>query len=481
MAEKRVKVLLAGAECAPFAKIGGLADVLGTLPQELIRLGMDARVILPFHSQIKAKYAEKTEHVADFHIDLGWRKDKYVGVEKLVKDKVTYYFIDSNDYFSGPVYKGGMGEGEQYAFFSRAVLECLDKIGFMPDLLQCNDWHTAVIPMLIKTQYEGRPQGKIKTVYTMHNLMYQGVFSFGTVQDWLNIDSRYYHPDYMELNGCANFVKSALVFADKLSTVSPSYAEEIKTPYYACNLEGMLNKRAGDLVGIVNGIDINEWDPATDPHTPYHFDRNDLTGKRQNKEALYRELGLTVPVDTPLIGMVSRMTEQKGFDLVMRVFDEIMEDDVAIVLVGTGDYKYEHFFWEMERKYKGRVCSYLAYSNAVAHRVYAASDLFLMPSKFEPCGISQMIAMRYGTLPVVRETGGLRDTVFPYDEQNGQGNGFSFANFNAHDMLYVIRYALSVLADEGAHRELVNHALDCDNSFAVSAEKYYTMFMDVLR
>ena len=234
-------------------------------------------------------------------------------------------------------------------------------------------------------------------------------------------------------------------------------------------------------MGIVNGIDINEWDPATDPHTPYHFDRNDLTGKRQNKEALYRELGLTVPVDTPLIGMVSRMTEQKGFDLVMRVFDEIMEEDVAIVLVGTGDYKYEHFFWEMERKYKGRVCSYLAYSNAVAHRVYAASDLFLMPSKFEPCGISQMIAMRYGTLPVVRETGGLRDTVFPYDEQNGQGNGFSFANFNAHDMLYVIRYALSVLADEGAHRELVNHALDCDNSFAVSAEKYYTMFMDVLR
>lgn len=475
----KLKLLMVGAECVPFAKTGGLADVMGTLPKDLIVLGIDCRVMIPFHSEAKKKYATQTEHLADFKMFLGWR-EVYVGVEKLELGGVTYYFIDNDYYFGGcPIYKGGYEEGEQYAYFTRAVLECLEKIDFMPDVMHVNDWHTAMIPMLIKTQYQNRPQGGIKTVFTIHNIMYQGQFDFGVVHDWLDVDPRYYTPDFIEMGGSANFMKGGLVFADKISTVSPSYVEELKTPYYAYGLHGVLASRADDFVGILNGIDTVEFDPENDAYAPYHFSAGDLAGKQLCKEALFEELGLTVPPTTPLMSMVTRLTHQKGLDLVMRVFHEIMEEDVAVVILGTGDAMYEDFFRQMEKQYPGRVCAYISYSNAVAHKLYAASDLFLMPSKFEPCGISQMIALRYGTLPIVRETGGLRDTVFPYDEQNGAGNGFSFTNFNAHDMLYVIRYALETISDPEKRSNLVKNAFACDNAFAVSAKKYYDMFTSI--
>ncbi len=480
MAKKPVaSVLIAGSECAPFAKTGGLADVIGTLPRDLIALGLDVRVMIPYHSIIKKKYGEKTKHLTDFWIHLGWRS-QYVGVEELVHDGVTYYLIDNEYYFGGPIYKGGEAEGEQYAFFQRALLESLEKIDFIPDVLHLNDWQTGMIPMLLKTQYQKTALKEIKTVFTIHNMMYQGTYSFGTVRDWFNVDPSYYNSECLEAYGCANFMKAALVFSDKINTVSPTYAEEIKTAYFAYGMEGILNARSRDLVGILNGIDVNAFNPETDKFLKYHFSVDDLNGKYENKKLLMRDLGLTVDPSTPLIGMISRLTSQKGFDLVMRVFNEIMEEDVAIVLLGTGDPMYESFFRGMEASYKGRVCSYIAYDNALSHQIYAASDLFLMPSKFEPCGISQMISLRYGTLPIVRETGGLRDTVTPYNEFTGEGNGFSFTNYNAHDMLEVIRLALRTISDPKIRLQLIAHAMKEDNSFIVSAKKYRDLYLSLL-
>lgn len=472
------KVLIVGAECAPFAKTGGLADVIGTLPRDLIDLGLDARVILPYHKIIKSKYGDQIRHLQDFSISLGWRT-QYVGIETMEKNGVTYYFVDNEYYFGGPIYKGGEAEGEQYAYFSRAVLEGMLKIGFIPDILHCNDWHTAMIPMLLKTQYQESPLKGAKTLFTIHNMMYQGKFPFGFVRDLLDVDPKYYSSRYMEAYGCANFMKAALVFTDKINTVSPTYAEEIKLAYYAYGMEGILNARSNDVTGILNGIDVEEFNPQTDKYIRHHYSREDLSGKEACKQALMESMGLRYDPDVPLIGMVSRLTPQKGFDLVMRVFNEIMLEKVSIILLGTGDPAYESFFRGMEQAYKGRVCSYIGYDNALAHQIYAGSDLFLMPSKFEPCGISQMISLRYGTLPIVRETGGLKDTVQPYNKFTGEGNGFTFANYNAHDMLEVIRFALSVCGDANQKDLLIQRGMSEDNSFKASAKKYYDLYMSL--
>lgn len=473
------KVLIVGAECTPFAKTGGLADVIGTLPAYLKELGADVRVILPFHSKIKQKYDEQAKTIAEFPIRIGWR-EQYVGIRELESGGITFYFVDNDFYFGGPIYKGGEPEGEQYAYFSRAVLEAVERIGFMPEVMHCNDWHTAVIPMLIKTQYQDRPQGNIRTLLTIHNIMYQGQYPFGFVKDVLDVEDRLLTPEYMAHNGMANYLKAGLVFADKINTVSPSYAEELKTPYYAYTLEGILNQRGDDLSGIVNGINNAEYDPQNDPQVTFPFQPRTISGKRKNKEALMEQLGLQGTSATPMISMVTRLTSQKGIDLVLRVIHEIMAEPVNFVLLGSGDAEYENSFRALEEQYKGRLCAYIGYSDPLAHQIYAASDLFLMPSKFEPCGISQMIALRYGTLPIVRETGGLRDTVTPYNEVTGEGNGFSFTNFNAHDMLHVIRYALQTIADNGVRRRLITHAMKTDHSFAHSAEAYLALYRELV-
>ena len=472
-------VLMCGAECAPFAKTGGLADVMGTLSRELKDLGFDIRLVLPFHRIIKDSYKDKVKHLASFSVELGWRT-QYVGLELYDWDGIPIYFIDNEYYFGHMIYRGGTFEGEQYAFFCRAVLEALPMTGFVPDIIHVNDWHTAMIPMLLKTQYLPRPQGHSKTVLSLHSLGYQGRFDFGFVSELLGIDKRYYHPEYFEYYGSANFLKGGIVFADKLVTVSPTYAQEIRTPYYGEGLDGILNVREKDLVGILNCIDTNVFNPAADTLIAHNYDENMLDEKQKNKEALIGELGLKVGPDTPLIAMVSRLTKQKGLDLVQHVIEQMMREDVGFVLLGTGDAEYENYFRDAWHKWGGRANGIIKFDESLAHKIYAGCDLFLMPSRFEPCGLSQMISLRYGTLPIVRETGGLKDTVMPYNEHTGEGNGFSFANYNAHEMLDTVRYALSIYKSKEAFRKLQKNAMAQDLSFRKSAQAYASLYQDMM-
>jgi starch synthase len=472
---RKPSILMAAAECTPFAKTGGLADVVGTLARELKAQGFDIRLVLPYHRVIKDKYRESASHLVSFGVDLGWRS-QYVGVELLDWDGIPIYFIDNEYYFGHAIYRGGSFEGEQYAYFSRAVLEALPLVGFEPDIIHVNDWHTAMIPMLLRTQYGGRPQEKAKTVLSIHSLGYQGRFDFGFVADLLGIDGKYYNSDYLEFHGGANFMKGGIVFADKIVTVSPTYAEEIRTPYYGEGLDGVLQTREKDLVGILNGIDTAAFNPADDPQVPHHFSGDNLDGKQRDKEALISELGLKISPGTPLVGMVSRLTRQKGLDLLLRVFDELMKEDVGLVLLGTGDMEYEDFFRSAAYRTDGRAKGLTMFDDALAHRIYAGSDLFLMPSRYEPCGLAQMISLRYGTLPIVRATGGLKDTVTPYNEFTGEGNGFSFVNYNAHDMLNTIRYALGVCRDANRLKSLRQRAMAQDMSFKKSADAYARLY-----
>ena len=467
------KVLLAAAECAPLSKTGGLADVVGALPKALRKLGVDARVITPYHRCIKEKYFEKTEHVADFRIWLGWR-NAYVGIERLNVDGVTVYLVDNEDYFGRDIYLGGNMEGEQYSYFTRAVLEALPRLDFQPDVIHCNDWHTAMLPMLAHTQYRGGIQDRVKYLLTIHNIAFQGRFDFGFVQDMFNVDPCYYTPEFIELHGCADYLKAGCVFADRINTVSPSYASEIKTPYYAEGLEGILNARHAVLTGILNGIDRDFFNPETDPNLRQNYGVSDYAaGKAACKRWLQKSMGLEVREDVPLFCMVTRMTEQKGFDLVACVLDDMMcREDMQLMLLGTGDERFEKFMAAAENRYPGKLCSYIGYKEELSHQVYAAGDFFLMPSRFEPCGLSQMIAMRYGTVPIVRETGGLQDTVIPYNRFHEEGDGFSFANFDAWEMRDAMRLAMACYKDKEIMDGLIGRAMRKNFGFEKSAAEY---------
>ncbi len=466
------KVLLAAAECAPLSKTGGLADVVGTLPKSLKELGIDARIITPYHRIIKERYADKVEHMFYFYVRLGWRME-YAGIEKLELDGVTIYLVDNEHYFGNKIYLGDKAEGEQYAFFTRAVVDCIPNLDFTPDIVHCNDWHTAMIPMLARTQYPGCMQENLRFLLTIHNIAFQGKFGFDYVQDLFGIDSRYYTPEFIELNGCADFLKAGCVFADRINTVSPSYAREIMTPYYAEGLEGILNARSAQVTGIINGIDKATFNPHADKLLPATYDRGHLKGKAKCKAALQERMGLEVRGDVPLFAMVTRMTEQKGFDLVACALDDLMSrNDMQFMLLGTGDERFENFMRAAEYRYKGRLCAYIGYSEELSHLVYAGSDFFLMPSRFEPCGLSQMIAMRYGSIPIVRETGGLKDTVTPYNRFTGEGNGFSFANFDAWEMRDTVQLALSCYGNKEIMNGLISHAMQADFGFERSAEEY---------
>ncbi|MBR4539185.1 MAG: glycogen synthase GlgA [Clostridia bacterium] len=477
-----MKILFTASECVPFIKTGGLADVVGALSPVLAEKGNDVRVILPLYSAIPEAYVNQMKHELDFEVDLGWRK-QYCGIESLVYNGVTYYFVD-NKYYFGRSYIYGMGgdEHERFGFFCRGVLNCLPLIGFQPDIIHANDWQSGMIPALLRIQYSQLPFfSSIRTVYTIHNLQYQGIFGIQDVQDVLSLGDEYYTDDKLECYGCANFMKAGLVYADEITTVSPSYAEEIQTAYYGERMDGLLRARKDHLSGVLNGIDIIEYDPEHDPLIPARFTVDDLSGKVACKKALQEELGLDVEADTPIIAIISRLSNQKGLDLVDRVISEIMDEKVQLVVLGMGDAKYVNLFSWAEQQYAGRVAARFKMDGELAHRIYAGADMFLMPSQFEPCGLSQMVSLRYGTLPIVRETGGLRDTVLSYNEATGAGNGFTFFNYNAHDMLYVIRRAVFFYREKQDVWKLLQHrAMTGDYSWAHSAEMYLSLYKDIL-
>ncbi len=477
--EQLPNVLLVAAECSPLSKTGGLADVAGALPKSLNALGFDARVITPYHRCVKEKYASQVEHMCDFYINLGWRR-QYVGLEKLSLGGLTVYLIDSEYYFGDKIYRGGLAEGEQYAYFQRAVLEAIPYLDFVPDVLHCNDWHTAFMPFLIKTQFYDRMQANLKTVFSIHNIAFQGQFGFDFVADFLSVDSYWYNHFCIEHHGCVNFMKSACVYADKINTVSPSYAEEIKTDRFGEGMQAPLIYRGKDLSGIINGLDTDVFNPETDPDIPFNYSLEDLTGKASCKLSLIEELGLEIEHDTPIVAMVTRMTSQKGFDIVLEAIDSIVAAGAAFVLLGSGDPRYEKAMRECELRHPGKVCAYIGYSEALSHRIYAGADFLLMPSAFEPCGLSQMIAMRYGTLPIVHEVGGLRDTVKGYNEYTGEGNGFSFEEYSGGMLYEAVRYALEIYADHEKYAQLQANAMGTDFGFGPSAVEYGKLFVSIL-
>lgn len=476
-----MKILFAASECVPFVKTGGLADVIGALPGELIRAGAEVRVILPLYRAISADVRDDLEHVLYFYINLGWRR-QYVGIEKLEKGGVTYYFIDNEQYFGRDyIYGSGDDEGERFAFFSKAVLEAIAKIDFVPDVIHCHDWQTGLVPVLLKAQYRQLPLYRdIRTVFTIHNLHFQGLYPIPATEELLSLGDWAYTMDNLEYYGQASFIKGGIVFADRVTTVSPTYAQEILTPYYGDGLDGLLRARSESLSGILNGIDTAEYDPQTDPLIEVNYSAKTFEKKRQNKLALQKELGLEEDADAPLIGMVSRLSSQKGFDLVERVLDGIMNTDAQVVVLGMGEGKYMDLFGWAQWKYSRRLAASFQMNHRLAHRIYAAADLFLMPSMFEPCGLSQLISLRYGTLPIVRETGGLRDTVLSYNQYTGEGNGFTFFNYNAHDMLHVIERAVSVYRDErDVFDGLAKRAMGGEYGWDQSAKKYLRLYAGI--
>ena len=473
-----LKVLYVASEAVPFVKTGGLADVAGSLPKELKQKGVDVRVVIPKYSGIKEEYRNNMEHIYDGEINVSWRK-KYLGIDRYDYKDVPFYFIDNQEYFYREGYYGYPDDVERFTFFCRAVLEMLPHIDFWPDVIHMNDWQTGLISVYLKLEHnEDVRYNKIKTVYTIHNLKYQGRFWKGYLPDVLGLDWKYFNNGDLEYFDDINFMKGAIVYSDKVTTVSRSYAKEIQDPYYGEGLEGMLQKRDADLSGIINGLDYEDYNPETDKYIFKNFDvHNAIAIKGDNKEQLQKKLGLPVNRKIPMIGMVTRLVEAKGLDLVTRILDELLEyENVQFVILGTGDRQYEDWFKGLVWRYPKKVSVNIFFNNELAHQIYAASDLFLMPSQYEPCGIGQLIALRYGTVPIVRATGGLKDTVEAYNNYTQTGNGFSFNNYNAHELLFSIKRAIDGIADDRKHIHLVENAMTADYSWEESAKQYKELY-----
>ena len=474
------KILFAASEGVPFVKTGGLADVVGSLPKCIDKDYFDVRVIMPKYACMKDAMKEKLTYVTHFYMDYNWQSI-YVGVMTAQVDGITYYFIDNESYFSGmkPYTDDPRYEIERFGFFSKAVLSALPLIGFRPDVIHCHDWQTGLVPVYLRERFQGDPffHG-IKSVITIHNLKFQGKWDTKTVRDITGLSEYFFTPDKLEAYKDANLLKGGIVYADAVTTVSDTYAEEIKTAFFGEGLDGLLRARSGDLRGIVNGIDYDDFNPETDPYIvkPYNA-VNFRKEKIKNKKALQRELGLAQDEKKMMIGIVSRLTDQKGFDLIAHIMDELCQDAVQIVVLGTGEEKYENMFRHFDWKYADKVSANIYYSEELSHKIYAACDAFLMPSLFEPCGLSQLMSLRYGTVPIVRETGGLKDTVMPYNQYEGTGTGFSFANYNAHEMLAAIRYAEQIYYDKKREwNKIIDRAMATDFSCSVSAKKYQEMY-----
>lgn len=476
-----LKVLYVASEAVPFIKTGGLADVAGSLPKALKKQGVDVRVVMPKYGKISHEYLDKMEHVYDGEFTMAWRT-KFLGIDKLELDGVTFYFIDNQEYFYREGFYGYGDDAERFAFFSRAALEILPKDDFWPDVIHTNDWHTALVNLYLRLDHIGDARyEKIKTVFTIHNLKYQGVFPKDVMADALGLDWKYFNNGDLEYYDAVNFMKGAIIYADNVTTVSRTYAQEIQYEYFGEGLDGLLRSRAADLHGITNGLDTTIYNPEkdpylTDPFTPYDADTA-LETKTDNKVALQHILDLPLERRTPLVAMVTRLVEAKGLDLVVRVLDELLDhENMQFVLLGTGDRVYEDWFRELAWRHPTKVSTNIYFSDEMAQRIYASSSIFLMPSAYEPCGLGQLIAMRYGAIPVVRATGGLTDTVIPYNKATGEGNGFLFADYNAHDMMYTIKKALTIYRDLGAWTRLMKNAMQADYSWARSSKEYKALY-----
>ena len=481
--ETKRKVLFASFEATPFLQTGGLGDVAGALPAALRGEGVDCRLIMPKFGTIPEEYRAKMKHVTDFYMPLAWRS-QYVGIESLRKGNVTCYFIDNEYYFRRESAYGFFDDGERIAFFARAVVEAAGRLGsFVPEILHCNDWHTAMAPVFLKTLYKDDPvRNRIRTLFTIHNLKFQGMYSDYLVGDILGLSRGEAGYCGLLMGDAVNFMRGALCMSDRISTVSPTYAGEICNSFFGEGLDDVLNSRRGVLSGILNGIDVKRYDPRTDKNLPAHYDRTDPAKKAEVKRCLQAELGLEQRPDVPLCVIVSRLTEQKGLDLLLGVFSELLELDIQFAVLGVGDHKYEDAFRWAQGAYPGKMAAVLRFDEGLSHRFYAGADIALVPSLFEPCGLSQMIAMHYGTLPLVRETGGLRDSVIPYNKFTDEGTGFSFCNYNAHELLFTLKNAVALYkGDRPAWDRMVLRAMDADFSWTASAKQYAALYDDIMK
>ncbi|MGI6093824.1 MAG: glycogen synthase GlgA [Lachnospiraceae bacterium] len=477
------KILFIASESVPFIKTGGLADVVGALPKCFDKEQFDVRVIIPKYQCMKEQLKDKLQYITHFYMDFAW-KNEYVGVLYMEYEGIKFYFIDNEYYFSGDQpYGDPRGDVEKFAYFSKASLAILPVIDFKPDVIHCHDWQTGLVPVYLKENFQANAFFRgIKTVMTIHNLKFQGIWDIDTIKQITGFPDQLFVSDKLEAYHDANYLKGGLVYADMITTVSNSYAEEIKTPFYGERLEGLMQARSDRLLGIVNGIDYDEYNPETDIYLKHHYNAGNFRKEKvKNKVQLQKDLELEVNPKVMMIGVVSRLTDQKGFDLVDYMMDEMCQDNIQLVVLGTGEKKYENMFRHFAWKYKGKVSANIFYNEAMSHQIYASCDAFLMPSLFEPCGLSQLMSLRYGTLPIVRETGGLKDTVEPYNEEAGTGTGFSFCNYNAHEMLYTVRYAEQIYYSKKREwNKIVERAMAKDFSWNNSAKQYEKMYQKLI-
>ena len=476
-----MNVLLVAAEANPFIKTGGLGDVMGALPKALKEKGVEARVVIPKYKGIRADLLQKMEFKSWMTVPVGYRQ-MYCGIFECYHDGITYYLLDNEYYFGRDGLYGYYDDAERFAFFDRAVLMFMKQVNWKPDVIHCNDWQTGMIPVLYKLEYCKDPfYWRTKNVYSIHNLLFQGIFDPKILPEVFGYTLEQYQNHILEFDKGVSFMKGGIIFADKITTVSYTYANEIKTLEYGEGLQNVLREKEYALCGILNGIDYEEFNPYEDPYIYKCFEKDFNEDKKYNKQELQKELGLPVNSDIPVIGLVTRLTRQKGIDLVLYMLERLLPyENVQVVILGNGDRDYEECFWNLESRYRDKVSANIRFDNTLAHKIYASCDMFLMPSLFEPCGLGQLIALRYGTIPIVRETGGLKDTVAPYNEHTGIGNGFSFKNFNGDELLMITKYAISTYYDKWRWNSIVNQALNTDNSWEKSAISYKGLYEEIV-
>ena len=475
-----MKILFATSEAVPFCKTGGLADVAGSLPQALAASGDKVEVILPLYQRVSDAWRNELSFVCNIEVPLGWRR-VYCGLFRMEKDGVTWYFVDNEYYFKRDALYGHYDDGERFGFFSRAIVALLPSLEFLPEVIHCNDWQTALVPIYLKDECVRWPEVRgIKTVFTIHNIEYQGRYGKETLEDLFGLAPGWFADGTVAMDGDVNLLKGALMVCDAITAVSPTYAQELRHAFFAHGMQSVIERNAGKLHGVLNGIDMARYDPSTGTGIPHKFSVKSMAGKAKNKAHLQEQMRLTVNPDVPVIGIVSRLVSHKGLDLICQVFDQIMDLNCQFVVLGSGDWNYEQFFEQKRSQYDGRMGLYRGYNEGLANTIYAGADLLLMPSKSEPCGLAQMIAMRYGTVPIVRETGGLKDTVHPYESWCGAGNGFTFADYNSGDMLYVIRQAVDLYYNNPtAFKQLRRTGMEEDFSWANSANSYNEIYRSI--